>query len=47
MNSQNPYYSPKTLLGLDPFKLSYPHNGLPARVIGPTDHAHVPKELLA
>ena len=34
-------------LGLDPYKLSHPFQGLNARLIGPTNNAVVRQELLA
>jgi hypothetical protein len=35
------------LLGMDPFRLSWPHQGLDARLIGPTDEARIRKEIIA
>jgi hypothetical protein len=35
------------LLGLDPFSLSYFHNGLDERLIGPSDDVEVVKDILA
>ena len=35
------------LLGLDPQSLSYFHNGLDERLIGPTDDVEVVKDILA
>lgn len=35
------------LMGLDPYKLSFPYQGLDQRLIGPTDEARIVKELLA
>jgi hypothetical protein len=35
------------LLGLDPEALSYYHNGLDERLIGPTDDVEVVREILA
>jgi hypothetical protein len=35
------------LLGMDPFRLSWPHQGLDARLIGPTDDARIRKEIIA
>jgi len=34
-------------MGLDPFKLSFPYQGLDQRLIGPTDEARIVKEVLA
>jgi len=34
-------------MGLDPFKFSYPYQGLDQRLIGPTDEARIVKEVLA
>ena len=36
-----------SLLGLDPFRLSYPFQGLDQRLIGPTNEARVIKPILA
>jgi hypothetical protein len=35
------------LLGLDPFRLSYPYLGLNQRLIGPTDEGRVLHEILS
>jgi hypothetical protein len=35
------------LLGIDPDELSYFHNGLGERLIGPTDDIEIVKEILA
>ena len=34
-------------LGLDPWRFSYPYQGLQQRLIGPEGHATVRKEILA
>ena len=34
------------LLGLDPEQLSFPHNGLDERLIGPTDNVEIVKDIL-
>ena len=35
------------LLGLDPYRLSYPYLGLDQRLIGPTDEGRIVQEILA
>jgi len=35
------------LLGLDPYRLSFPYQGLNQRLIGPTDEGRVRGEVLA
>ena len=36
-----------TLLGLDPYRLSYPFQGLEQRLIGPTNEAKIVRQILA
>ena len=35
------------LLGLDPYRLSFPYLGLEQRLIGPTDEGQIVQQLLA
>jgi hypothetical protein len=35
------------LTGLDPYRLSYPHQGLNERLIGPSNEARIIKDLIA